>query len=402
MIKKIYLEATNKISHGRKSGEHDLNRGDIFSLFSAEIITDIEKVVIFGRTDIEFCLELFKVSQTIKNLIPTAEVIILTQSVEFKNTANLPVNIEIGKVSPEDIDTDSIFISAEGNVFPYFWQGEFSDRVVRLNALTQLNSLYKVITCELFTELKHRKLEDITVNNPELLEFHVEKLPYAFTYTNVSFPDTTHLTSFVKSLADRIFKHGLFSDKPSGIKFYIDEFFNEIESTDKLMVVPWLSPSEEHKETFFVISGDYLNDITPESSTIFKKFNDAGIYFSYHDTQGVCVLIGMETVFRHTDIGGRCVFNQTLWGAEKFDLNIWEYGSGERWRFTEKEFLDLPPKTIVKTVTNKIWVMDTTKDHSSVTTVDNDDTLGIINLQCTIPFAYAVDILKQKKMNESD
>jgi hypothetical protein len=62
----------------------------------------------------------------------------------------------------------------------------------------------------------------------------------------------------------------------------------------------------------------------------------------------------------------------------------------------------LLPKTIVKTVTNKIWVMDTTKDHSSVTTVDNDDTIGIINLQCTIPFAYAVDILKQKRMNESD
>ena len=55
MLKKIYLEATNKISHERKSGEHDLNRGDIFSLFSAEIINNIEKVVIFGKTDVKFC-----------------------------------------------------------------------------------------------------------------------------------------------------------------------------------------------------------------------------------------------------------------------------------------------------------------------------------------------------------
>lgn len=400
--KQIYLEVTNKQSYERQAGEHDLNRGDIFSLFSHEILPSIQKVVIFARTDVMFCTALFRVVQTITHLVPQAEILVLTNSAEFKKSTNLPVTVELRQVLPTDITEDAIHISAEGNVFPFLWQGEFSDKVKKLNALIQTNPLHKVVQGELFTKLRHTSLADVVKTTPELLEFHIDQSPHVLIESSIAFPNTSSLTAFVKPLADRIFNTGLFSDKPSGIEFFIDENFNEIETSDKLMVVPWKSPNEVHRETFFVVSGDYLNDLTPHSAEIFQQLNDIGIQFSYRGDQGICVLIGMETVFRHTDIGGRCVFNQTLWGADKFCVNVWKYGAAERWMFNDADFSNLPPAVVASTKVGNIWVLDTTKDHSSITTQQNNNTIGIINLQCTIPFANAINLLKDAGFYESD
>jgi len=125
-----------------------------------------------------------------------------------------------------------------------------------------------------------------------------------------NFEGLSDIVDLTKQWATILYDHQKFTDKESGIDFFVDRDFNEIETNDNIIVTKWGDDN-----SFYCITGHALYDIMPHWTVMENVILEQAGLTSWLDFP--CLLISKGELKNHIDKGRPAAFNIGIFNENK-------------------------------------------------------------------------------------